>query len=177
MNRRIIGSIVGVCALFILGGVMLFLTCRNEKTAYVNITKLYAEFTLKKELENKLTKVKNTRQAVLDSLELKLKILTKEINMEKGTDKAKIAVFQAQREAYISKKQQFDEDNQALVKEYDAQIYKQMTQYVSDYGKKKGYKYIYGADGSGNLMYADESDDITFQVTTFINNRYKGISD
>jgi outer membrane protein len=168
--------LVGCC--IVIAGLLVFafIKCKNEKTAYVNISKVYQEFELKKELEAKMLKVKNVRTAQIDSLELNLKVLSRQINAEKGKDKTRIALFNVQREAYQAKKQQFEEDNQAMIKEYDQQIYKQMTQYVLDFGKDRGYKYIFGADGSGNLMYADESNDITIEVSAFINKRYKGIT-
>lgn len=39
---------------------------------------------------------------------------------------------------------------------------------------KKGYRYIFGAEGSGVLMYADERNNITKEVIEYINARYKG---
>jgi outer membrane protein len=129
---------------------------------------------LKKELESKLMKVKNQRQAVLDSLEFELKVISKEIYAGKNTDKNKLTVFETKREQYLVKKQEFSEDNENLSAQFDEQIFRQMNQYVKDFGEKKSYSYIFGANGQGVLMYAKESEDITDEVLKYINERYKG---
>jgi Skp family chaperone for outer membrane proteins len=49
-----------------------------------------------------------------------------------------------------------------------------MNQYVKDFGSKYGYTYIFGADGSGFLMYSLEANNITKEVKEYINSRYKG---
>ena len=46
---------------------------------------------------------------------------------------------------------------------------------ILDYGKENECDYILGADGSGSLMYAKDSDDITKDVLVYINNKYKGV--
>ena len=144
------------------------------KLAYVDNTRLFSEFTLKKELEMKLKKTKDARQAIVDSLEFGLKFLSKQIQSEKEKDKDKITLFQVKREDYIQKKKQFEEDNEALAKQYDSQIISQMNQYVKDFGNKNGYAYIFGADGSGFLMFSAEQNNITNEVEVYINGRYKG---
>jgi outer membrane protein len=45
---------------------------------------------------------------------------------------------------------------------------------MQDYGKKHGYDFIYGAQGSGNLMYANGQKNITDEVLKYINERYQG---
>jgi outer membrane protein len=145
-----------------------------EKTAFIDINKIFSEFTLKKELEMQLTKVKDARKTVIDSLELELKLLSKQIQTEQQKNSKNIVLFEIKKEEYLQKKQQFDSDLDAISKQYDNQIITQMNQYVKDYGNKHGYTYIFGADGSGFLMYSKEQKDITEDVKKYINNRYKG---
>lgn len=145
-----------------------------EKNGYIEITKVFNDFKLKKELEIQLTKIKETRKAIIDSLEFDLKVLSKQIIAENQKDKNKIALFEVKRDEYMQKKQQFEDDNTNIAKKYDEQIISQMNQYVKDYGIKNGYTYIFGADGSGFLMYSVESKNITEDVKKYINERYKG---
>ncbi len=161
---------------FVIIAVLLIIwLCIKPKTGYVEVTKLYSEFELKKELETKLLKVTNSRKSILDSLELQLQLLSKQVQSQNGKDKETLDKFQLNKGYYLKKKQEFEEDNQALIKQYDQQIFKQLNQYVQDYGKKNDYKYIYGTDGNGNIMYADDTENITSPVSVFINKRYKGI--
>jgi outer membrane protein len=72
------------------------------------------------------------------------------------------------------KKQQFDDDNQDMSKQYTEEIMKQLNEYVRDYGKANGYTYILGAQGSGSIMSADDKNDITTTVLEYVNEKYKG---
>jgi outer membrane protein len=47
-----------------------------------------------------------------------------------------------------------------------------VNDYVKEYGKSKGYRYILGATGSGNLVYAQESYDITDDLVKGLNEEY-----
>lgn len=173
MNKRIY-IIAFITITFVAIGLFVFYKSSEEKTAYVDINKIFSEFTLKKELEVQLIKVKESRKAVIDSLEFGLKLLSKQIQSENQTNKDKIALFEVRREEFIQKKQQFEEDIDAVGKQYDKQIISQMNQYVKDYGNKNGYTYIFGADGSGFLMFSSEQKNITEEVKKYINDRYKG---
>lgn len=172
-NKGYIFTIIG---LIIIIGILLVSTFNQTKTGWVDLNKVYKDFILKKELEKKLESTQQARKKITDSLELQLKVLLKQINMENAKDKNKVEVFSLKKEEYLVKKQQFDEDNNTMAQQYDAQIYKQLNQYVQDFGKSKNYTYIYGADGSGNLMYADSENDISDEVLVFVNERYKGIT-
>jgi len=51
-------------------------------------------------------------------------------------------------------------------------IWKRLNPYIAEYGKEKGYAYIYGANGTGNVLYADEGEDITDELIEYVNKRY-----
>ena len=153
---------------------LIYKSNNESKTAYIDLQKTFKEFELKKELEAQLIKVKNQRQGILDSLEFELKVLSKELQSQKNADKNKIAIFQTKREEFIAKKESFIEENENLSAQYDSQIFRQMNQYVKDFGVENGYSYIFGSDGAGALMYAKESEEVTKEVIEFINERYKG---
>ncbi|OFY82809.1 MAG: hypothetical protein A3F72_01620 [Bacteroidetes bacterium RIFCSPLOWO2_12_FULL_35_15] len=173
MNKRII-----IISLIVIGIIattfFYFFKQPSEKTGYIEINKIFADFKLKKELEVQLTKVKESRKVIMDSLEFGLKVLSKQIQADGQKDKDKIALFEVKREEYLQKKKQFEDDNDAVAKQYDSQIISQMNQYVKDYGNKNGYTYIFGADGSGFLMFSSETKNITEEVKNYINDRYKG---
>ena len=153
-----------------------FITKSNKtgKIAWVNINKVYGGFEFKKELETKLIKTQEARKAVMDSLEFELKMLSREIKSEEGKDKSKISLFEMKRENYMDKKNQLEEDNSMMQKQYNEQILNQLNQYLKDYGKEQELRYIFGAEGSGSLMYAEGADEITEDVIKYINEKYKG---
>jgi outer membrane protein len=70
--------------------------------------------------------------------------------------------------------QEFQGNNKADEERYSREIWQQINQYTKDFGKKNGYAVIYGANGSGSIMYADTTLDITAPVLLYINERYEG---
>jgi len=50
-----------------------------QKTAFVNLNKVYDEFTYKKEMEEKFENIKKARQSILDSLKIKIEVLSRKI--------------------------------------------------------------------------------------------------
>jgi outer membrane protein len=173
MNKR--NNIIIVLLAAGLLSTLLFLFFKpGEKTGYVDLNKLFSEFKMKKELEVQLEKIKSSRKNILDSLEFNLKVLITKIDAEGQKDKTHLQEFEWRKQEYLEKKKKFEEDNDAVGKQYDQQIISQMNQYVKDYGNKHGYTYIFGADGSGFLMFSKDAKNITDEVREYINERYKG---
>ncbi|MDC7248352.1 MAG: OmpH family outer membrane protein [Sphaerochaetaceae bacterium] len=52
-------------------------------------------------------------------------------------------------------------------------ILNDINDYVKEYGKEHGYAIIFGATGSGNIMYAAEGTDLTEAVLVALNKDYK----
>jgi outer membrane protein len=146
---------------------------KNEyKIGYVDVNSLYDSFSFKKELEAKLTHIKETRKNILDSMQVQLRMLAGSLkpNLEKDR-----MLFEAKRQDFLSKEKSFSEDNDALTQEYSTQVMKQLNQYVQEYGAEHGYTYILGADGNGSIMFADKSKDVTKEVLEYLNQKYAGV--
>lgn len=146
----------------------------SKKVAYVNTTLLYDGFKLKKELEEKYSKVQLARQNLLDSIKFRIQYIS--VKGAAITEQEKIQVNELQR-SYLYKEKEFADDNDATARQYSDQIWKQINQYMDDYGKKYGYDLILGATGQGNIMFAKQEDDITKDVSEYINRRYSGAKD
>lgn len=146
----------------------------SKKVAYVNTTLLYDGFKLKKELEEKYSKVQLARQNLLDSIKFRIQYIS--VKGAAITEQEKMQVNELQR-SYLYKEKEFADDNDATARQYSDQIWKQINQYVDDYGKKYGYDLILGATGQGNIMFAKQDDDITKDVSEYINRRYSGAKD
>lgn len=150
----------------------LCMACNSQdKTGYIELNQIYDKFPLKKELEGQLQHTQNARKAILDSMNLKLHTLSNQARA--GSTEAE-KVFLVEQRAYLEKQRYFEEDNSNQVRQYDEQIWKQINQYVKDFGEEKGYDYVFGATGTGSVMYADKSKNITEEVSTYVNSKYKG---
>jgi len=167
----VIGAVIS--SVISIGG-LCYVYKTQPKVAFVRVGYLYDNFDYKKELEAKLDNVAQSRKSITDSLEFKLKLLLKRIQENKKKDDKQIGEFNDQKQSYLMKKQQFDDDNQDMSKRYTDEIMKQLNQYVQDYGKANGYTYIFGAEGNGSIMSADDKNDITTTVLDYVNEKYKG---
>jgi outer membrane protein len=126
-----------------------------KKHGYVENLKLYDEFKGKKELETKLINIKSSNKLRLDSLRL--------------------LVVDDQSELYY--RQQLltvEQEEKELNMNYNTQIWNQLNSYIQDYGDENGYDFIYGATGSGSIMYARQHLDITKEIIHYANKSYEG---
>jgi outer membrane protein len=169
MNRILL--ILILLIVMALGAREIYSYQHEYKIAYVEINSLYNSFAFKKELENKLVMIKQTRKNILDSMQLQLRVLASSLNPEKEKDKL---LFETTKQTYIEKGKAFSEDNNALTGEYSSSVLKQINEYMQEYGKAHGYSYILGADGNGTIMFADTEKNITDEVLAYLNDRYKG---
>lgn len=145
-----------------------------DRTAYVNPAELYEAFGMRKELESKLMVNQQQKKNMLDSLMTNMQSLQVQLSQEKHPANEQIKLFELMQRDYMLKQEQFQRENEEMTNKYVAEIYGHINEYVAEYGRTKGYKYIYGANGQGSLMYAEEGDNITSEVIIYINERYNG---
>lgn len=152
-----------VCALYMLG----FSTVGSTRVAYMDLPKAFEAFDMKKALQSKLESELKEKNKVLDSLKLSLGYLPMSTDTEKG-------IIAAKRNELLQVSESFQLQHQQSIKDYDQQIMNRLNQYVKEYADKKGYDFILGAEGSGVIMAANESLDVTTDLIGFINQKYQG---
>ncbi len=154
-----LGWILLIANLLILGGIGYYaFSVRNRKAAFIVNQRVFSEFLGKKELEKKLNDLRTRNNKSVDSLTTLIRLSNNQMAVgtyQEGIDNIKLMEEQ-------------------LSSQYTADIWKQINQWVNEYGKKKGYDFILGAAGNGSLMYASEIHNITDQVIVFINKKYQG---
>ena len=152
-------------------------TSTELKTAYVDTAKLMEEYTEAKDLDAKF-KSKSEAEA-------------KKFEVEEANFKAEVANFQknaqANGQAWAQQKNAELEQRQQRL-QYAAQSVSQKLQmdgatemdslvksvkaFITDYGKEKGYDYIYGTGDAATVLYAKEQYDITKEVIKLLNEKY-----
>ncbi len=146
----------------------------QPKTAYVNLGEVFENFAGKKELAFRLDRLKNQQKSMLDSMELTIRSLQQAAkNAENG--QAVLAKLQNTQQTYQYLNAEFSEQYQSQDESYSEKVWKQINQYVTDYGKDNGYDFIYGANGNGALMYGSSANNITEEIINHINERYEGL--
>ncbi len=152
-------------------------TSTEMKTAYVDTAKLMEEYTEAKDVEAKF-KAKSEAEA-------------KKFEVEEANFKAEVANFQknaqANGQAWAQQKNAELEQRQQRL-QYAAQSVGQKLQmesaaemdtlvkgvkaFLKEYGKEKGYDYLYGTGDAATVLYAKDQYDITKEVIKLLNDKY-----
>lgn len=152
MLTRILSSrlVIGASLVWLLS------SCSQQKTGYVDIFKLVKEFELQQEYSADAKREMDREKAAIDSV-----IYIEQQKNPTGYESVK-------EELYATYYRRTDEINKRI----ESMIWKRLNPYLEEFGKDKGYTFIYGANGTGNVLYADKSKDITDEVIDYVNKRY-----
>lgn len=149
-------------------------SCNEQKTAYVDTTKLIQEYKEMKDVEQEFTSKSDKVKVQLDSLAQSFQTEVKDYQ-EKMSGMS--AAQRKEIEDGLMRKQQAIQQQQQMMgnqlrQESDVVIDSIVTKvkdYVKDYGKKNNYTYIFGSNESANIMYAKEGLDITEEILEKLN--------
>lgn len=141
-----------------------FIQGRNQEIVYVDNIKLFNEFNMTKDIKATEEKKINAQRKVLDSLYKTLQGIQ---------DKANPSIKHLQQQiAYKSKSLQELQDNYAH--NLSQNVWSRLNNYIKIYAQTNNFKIILGTSGNGNVMYAQETIDITPQILEFSNKKYEG---
>lgn len=151
---------------------------KEFKTAYIDTQKLMEDYTEAKELDEKY---KTKGEVMGRELEVAAKKLKAEMASFQQNAMAKGQAWAQQKGAELQQRdQQLGYAQQGMLqqlqqesgKELDS-IVKQVKVFIKDYGKQKGYDYIYGTGDAATVLYAKDSYDITAEITKALNEKYE----
>jgi len=151
---------------------------KEFKTAYIDTSKLLDESTEANDIKAKyegIAKEKGSRIKVeIDRLEAEQKIFS--INAQKNGQ----AWAQQKYGELQQRGQEIQYAEQMLTRQLQGEMGIEMDSLVNtyrksikDYGKEKGYDYIYGTGESATVLYAKDAYDITKEVVKLVNDKYK----
>lgn len=153
---------------------VLFTGCNEDKTAYVDTTRLIKEYSEMKEVESDFTSRSEIIKQELDSVArgFQQEVMEYQENMATMSQ----AERQAKEQELMQKQQLLQQQQQMrsgqLRQESDAVVDSLVTKvkdFVKEYGKENDYKYIFGSNESANIMYAEEGLDITDEILKELN--------
>ncbi len=153
-------------------------SCNQEKTAYVDTTKLIQEYKEMKEVEAEFTSKSDRIKGQLDSLAQSFQA---EVQAYQENMSSLSTAQRQEKEQELMQKQQTIQQQQQMMgnqlrSESDVVIDSIVTKvkdYVKVYGEKNDYTYIFGSNESANIMYAKEGLDITEEILEKLNEGYK----
>lgn len=150
---------------------------RSSELVYVDVNKLLEGYKRTKLVRADFDKKAKSLRSNVDSLMIEWKRDLKKYEKERYKYSRK----------ELKIKQQDLANKQIQINSYQKEVQKQIQKedniatqtvindindYVKKFGKERGYKMIFGAGGKGNIMFADESTDLTDEVLLGLNKSF-----
>jgi outer membrane protein len=151
---------------------------KEVKTAYVDTSLLMKEYTEAKDLEAKY-KAKSEEKG--RQLQAEINRFKQEATNFQAQAQANGQEWAQKKGAELQKKeQQLTYAQQALTQELQQEssvemdsLVSKVKKFIKTYGKEKGYSYIYGTGDAASILYAEDKFDITKDIITKLNDKYK----
>jgi len=156
--------------LLLLVATTLFTSCQKEaKTAFIKTEVIFKDY---KGVKAQEAVFKQKQEAFQKKYQALVQQWQKEVTdfQQKLPKMNKAKAQKMDQELYVKQQrlqQMQQQESAAIADEMQKQtdsIIKKVYDFVADYGKKNGYKYIYGKNKNGGLMYGDDKADITDAV-------------
>lgn len=146
-----------------------------HKTGYVYLEKIYDNYKGKTDIERDMKAIENKQKNILDTLKFEIIDLdAKSRSLKAGGYKQVVERLQIKKADYERLVKEFSKYNSEESQKQVSELLKQINQFIKDYGDKNDYDFIFGAVGNGSLMYAKEKNDLTEDVSKYVNQRYEG---
>ncbi len=151
----------------------------SSDLVYVDVNKLLDGYKrtnlVKAEFDTKAKTMKANVDSLLSDWQKELKLYEKERSTMSKKE------LELKQELLGNKQQQINNYQQAVQKQLQEEdkkvtqtVINDINDFVKEYGKKKGYKVIFGATGNGTIMYGEASADLTDQVLEELNAEFEG---
>lgn len=153
----------------------------NAKIVYINMDSLLSNYEQSRELnEAFLKKVENNRT----ELNMKAKMFEQEVvafqqKLENNGFVTRERAEQAQADLMV-KRQNLQKLDQELMEttqreqiELNQKLFTEITNFLKEYNKTKGYQLILSTTVGGNVFYAEDGFDITKEVVNQLNQQYR----
>ena len=155
----------------------LYFSKSSSQLVYVDVNKLMEGYkkskVAKAEFDKKATIMKSNVDSLVGNWQTELK------NYEKERASLSPKELKLKQELLGNKQQQINGYQEAIQKKIQEEdkkvtqtVINDINDYVKEYGKKNSYKIIFGASGGGNIMYAEESTDLTEEILKGLNAEY-----
>ncbi len=150
---------------------------KEVKTAYIDTSELMKEYTEAKDLE---AKYKAQSEEKGRQLEAEIKRFKEDAANFQAQAQANGQEWAQKRGAELQKReQQLGYAQQALTQQLQQasgaemdSLVKGVKKFIKDYGKEKGYAYIYGTGDAASILYAEDKYDITKEIIKALNDKY-----
>lgn len=153
--------IIGVILILLLFYGVIYIWNTQRKIKYIDTITLFNEFKLTKELEARDAPVLNAFKSKLDSMQQVYSLLKNPT--QRNQLGLTIYQFDNEYKAYSEKSN----------KEINELVWTRLNKFIHQYGALKDFSLLIGANGMGNVLYADKNRDETQALINYCNKMYK----
>jgi len=151
---------------------------KEFKTAYIDTAKLMEESTEAKDIE---AKYKDKSKVMGNQLEVEVaRWKSDAANFQKNAQANGMAWAQQKGAELQKREQELSYAQEAMLRQLQQEsgveldsVIKTYKNTIKEYGKEKGYDYIYGTGETATVLYAKDSYDITKDIIKIVNDKYK----
>ncbi|MDN3595911.1 OmpH family outer membrane protein [Zunongwangia endophytica] len=155
------------------------ISCNQEKTAYVDTTRVIQDYKEMKDVESKFEARRDSLTQLITGPQQQFQQEVQEY--QQGMSSMSASQRQAKEQELQQKGQQLQQQQQMIGQQLRTdsdsaieEVVDKVKDFVADYGEENGYTYIFGSNESANIMYAKEGLDITDEVLEELNKTYGG---
>ena len=160
-NHAIINSIL--LLIVIVFGITYYFGENKKDLVYIDTIKLFNGFNMTKDIQHiEETKI-NKQGKELDSLYAVFKTVKKKED----------ASFKNLQQQIAYKSKAFQELQDSYTNNLGNNVWSRLNTYIKEYAEHQNLKIILGTSGNGNIMFGDESIDITSEIITYSNKKYE----
>ena len=142
-----------------------FLQFKNQKEmVYIDNIQLFNGFNMTKDIKAIEEAKMNAQGKELDSLYTVLQSIKDQENTS----------FKSLQQQIAYKSKAFQELQDNYTHNLSKNVWNRLNTYIKTYAQEHQLKIILGTSGHGNVMFAEESIDITNQILEFSNKKYEG---
>tara|TARA_B100002003_G_C13801773_1_gene395740 strand:- start:23 stop:589 length:567 start_codon:yes stop_codon:yes gene_type:complete len=155
------------------------ISCNQEKTAYVDTTKVIQDYKEMKDVEAKFESRRDSLTQLITGPQQQFQQEVQEYQQSMNSMSA--SQRQAKEQELQQKGQRLQQQSQMIGQQLrnDSdtaidEVVEKVKDFVAEYGEENGYTYIFGSNESANIMYAKEGLDITDEILKELNESYGG---
>jgi outer membrane protein len=162
----------------VLAALSIYFSRSSSQLVYVDVNKLMEGYkrtkVAKADFDKKATTMKGNIDSLMTGWQKELQAYEKErVSLSPKELKLKQELLQNKQQQINGYQEAIQKKIQEEDKKVTQTVINDINDYVKEYGKKHGYKIIFGASGGGNIMYAAESTDLTEVVLNGLNAEYE----
>jgi outer membrane protein len=163
MPNKIFYSFITLLLLLLFFVGYFYVKSSKKTIVYVDNVALFNGFQMTKELKGEGEKILSKKKQTLDSLQLQLSFKIAE------TDKGMVInkIIQQQQEV-----QKFENE---YIQNNSEKIWKRISVYSKEFAEKNDYVLIIGSQYKGDVIYGNNTINVTNEMLNFINKKYEGL--